>query len=167
MAELAEVLAERAPEIEAFSLADRVLREQYAFEPSWEEPFWEESEEQKGFQQEGSSGEDLDGAVRVQSEGIQPRAPDQVSAKSLQSPHDPGATYRRKNGKEYPRGYVVGVSETCDPSNEVQLITDMQVAPNTTDDGELLKRSLEDQAEWGRRCTCPSGRWRWPGCVRN
>jgi hypothetical protein len=42
---------------------------------------------------------------------------------------------------------VVAVSETCDPSNDVQLITDVQVAPNTTDDAELLARSLEAQSD--------------------
>jgi hypothetical protein len=39
------------------------------------------------------------------------------------------------------------VSETRDPEAEVQLITDVQVAPNTTDDQVLLKRSLEGQFE--------------------
>jgi hypothetical protein len=38
LAELAEALAERAPESEAYRLAERTLREQYAFEPSLEEP---------------------------------------------------------------------------------------------------------------------------------
>ena len=42
---------------------------------------------------------------------------------------------------------MVAVSETCDPSNDVQLITDVQVAPNTTDDAELLARSLEAQSD--------------------
>ena len=73
--------------------------------------------------------------------------PEQISAESLQSPHDPDATYRRKGGEEYPGRYVVGVSETRDPEAEVQLITDVQVAPNTTDDQVLLKRSLEGQFE--------------------
>ena len=73
--------------------------------------------------------------------------PEQISAESLQSPHDPDATYRRKGGEEYPGRYVVGVSETRDPEVEVQLITDVQVAPNTTDDQVLLKWSLEGQSE--------------------
>jgi len=81
------------------------------------------------------------------SEGIKPRPAEDISAESLQSPHDPEATYRRKNGEEYPGGYVVAVSETCDPESEVHMITDVQVGPNVTDDGELLKRSLEAQSE--------------------
>lgn len=80
---------------------------------------------------------------------VLPRPPEAVSAESLQSPHDPEATYRVKGGTTYRGGYVVNVSETCEPENSVQLLTDLQVAPNQTDDGELLERSLEGQADRG------------------
>ena len=83
---------------------------------------------------------------------IELRPPEQVSAESVQSPHDIEATYRVKGGKQYRGGYVAGVSETCDPESDLQLICDVQVAPNTTDDAELLERSLEGQAERGH---CP------------
>lgn len=79
--------------------------------------------------------------------GVRPG--EEISAESLQSPHDPDATFRIKGGKAYRGGYVVHVSETCDPENPVQLITDVQVASNHTDDGELLARSLDNQAERG------------------
>jgi len=71
-----------------------------------------------------------------------------IAASSLQSPHDEEATYREKGGRKY-QGYVVGVSETCSPDNPVQLVTDVVVAPNTTDDGALLASTLERQAERG------------------
>ena len=83
-----------------------------------------------------------DGAVRV-------RPAEEVSPASLQSPHDPEATYRVKGNKVYRGGYVVNVSETADPENPVQLITDVQVEPNRTDDTRLLEESLEGQAERG------------------
>ncbi len=73
----------------------------------------------------------------------------EVSADSLQSPHDVEATFRVKNGHAYPGGYVVNVSETCDAENALQLITDIQVAPNVTDDGELLRQSVDKQLERG------------------
>jgi len=76
------------------------------------------------------------------------RDPQDVAADSLQSPHDPEATYRQKNGGQY-RGYVVNISETCDPDNEVQLITSVQTASNTTDDSDLLAQSLAEQSERG------------------
>lgn len=87
----------------------------------------------------------------VASDGqIQLRPPGEVSAESVQSPHDVEATYRKKAGQRYRGGYVACVSETCAPESPVQLICDVQVAPNATDDAELLERSLERQA--GRGC---------------
>ncbi len=69
-----------------------------------------------------------------------------ISATSVQSPHDPEATYRYKHEQGY-QGYVVNLSETCDPENEVQLITSVQTAINVTDDGQLLADALDDMAE--------------------
>lgn len=74
----------------------------------------------------------------------------EVAADSLQSPHDPEATYREKNGERY-RGYVANISETCDPENPVQLIVSVQTAPNNTDDGHLLAQSLTEQRERGHQ----------------
>ncbi len=65
------------------------------------------------------------------------KPPEALRADSLQSPDDTEATYREKRGQGY-QGYVAHLSETCDPDNAVQLITDIQVAPNTTDDETLL-----------------------------
>jgi hypothetical protein len=45
-----------------------------------------------------------------------------LSASSLQSPDDLEATYRKKRGTGY-RGYTANITETCDPENELQLIT--------------------------------------------
>lgn len=73
----------------------------------------------------------------------------EVPSDSLQSPHDPDATYRVKGGAVYCGGYVVNVSETADPQNPVQLITDLQVEPNRADDAQLLKQSLDNQVARG------------------
>jgi hypothetical protein len=72
----------------------------------------------------------------------------EIPGQSLQSPHDPEATYRKKGGEGY-QGYVANLSETCDPDNPVQLLTSVQVAPNTTDDGLLLADSLAEQSDRG------------------
>jgi hypothetical protein len=74
----------------------------------------------------------------------------EIPGQTLQSPHDPEATYRKKGGEGY-QGYVVNLSETCDPDNPVQLLTSVQVAPNTTDDGQLLADSLAEQRARGIR----------------
>lgn len=70
----------------------------------------------------------------------------EVRANSVQSPHDPEATYRHKHEQGY-QGYVVNLSETCDPINKVQLITSVQTAANCVDDGQLLADTLDDLAE--------------------
>lgn len=70
----------------------------------------------------------------------------EISGESLQSPRDPEATYRHKHEQGY-KGYVTHLSETCDPENEVQLITSVQTAPNCVDDGQLLADTLADLAQ--------------------
>jgi len=65
----------------------------------------------------------------------------ELSADSLQSPDDLEATYRQKRGQGH-RGYVVNVTETCEPENPAQLITKVQVEPNVTDDSTLLKEAV-------------------------
>lgn len=68
---------------------------------------------------------------------------DQISAGCLQSLDDLEATYRAKAGREY-KGYVANVAETCDPTNPLQLITSVQVAPNTTEDSTLLAAAVPE-----------------------
>jgi hypothetical protein len=80
---------------------------------------------------------------RVVEDDVQAKANQEISASSLQSLDDLEATYRKKNGVGY-KGYVANVTETCDPANALQLITDVRVAPNTAEDGELLVAALPE-----------------------
>jgi hypothetical protein len=87
------------------------------------------------------------GQVRVQTG-------EELSAHSLQSPDDWEATYREKRGQGH-RGYVANLTKTCDPENEVQLVTQIQVAPNSTDDEHMaldgvpeLKAPTDLEALW-------------------
>ncbi len=75
-----------------------------------------------------------DGPVRT-------KTGEELSASSLQSPDDWEATYREKHGRGH-RGYVANLTETCDQANEIQLITQVQVAPNTQDDEQLVVEAL-------------------------
>lgn len=77
---------------------------------------------------------------------VSPKDDQDLQADSLQSPDDLEATYRRKGSKDY-KGYVANLSETCDPGNEVQLITKVQVAPNNTNDNTLLMEALPNLKE--------------------
>lgn len=80
---------------------------------------------------------------RVAAEAAQAKANQEISASSLQSLDDLEATYREKNRVGY-KGYVANVTETCDPANPLQLITDVRVAPNTTEDETLLAAALPE-----------------------
>jgi hypothetical protein len=74
---------------------------------------------------------------RLEAEGVQPKANAEIGSGCLQSLDDQEASYRRKDNQDF-KGYVANLSETCDPANAVQLITNVQVAPNNVDDAKLL-----------------------------
>ncbi len=70
-----------------------------------------------------------------------PKENQELSSGSLQSVDDLEASYRTKGNAHY-KGYVANITETCDPENDLQLITKVQVAPNNTDDDQLLAEAL-------------------------
>jgi hypothetical protein len=75
-----------------------------------------------------------------------PKANDEISSGCLQSVDDLEATYRTKGNAHY-KGYVANLTETCDPTNEIQLITKVQVAANNVDDSQLLAEALPNLKE--------------------
>lgn len=77
---------------------------------------------------------------------IEPIEAKNLNGKILQSPDDTIATFRSKRN-EKAQGYVGNVTETCDPDNELQLITKTSLKTNITDDQELLKDDLVDLKE--------------------
>ena len=78
---------------------------------------------------------------RLLESGPQPKDNKEITSGCLQSVDDLEATYRTKGTGHY-KGYVANLTETCDPENEIQLITKVQVAPNNVDDGQLLAEAL-------------------------
>jgi hypothetical protein len=82
----------------------------------------------------------------LEARSVRPKAKEELEAGSLQSVDDLEATYRQKGTQDY-KGYVTNLSETCDPKNELQLITKVQGAPNTTNDNTLLLEALPDLKE--------------------
>ena len=77
----------------------------------------------------------------VEEKVLKTRIDKELSASSLQSPDDLEATYREKN-KKYYKGYVANLTETCDPDNDLQLVTKVQVAANSVDDAKLMEEAL-------------------------
>lgn len=78
--------------------------------------------------------------------GPQAKENKEITSGCLQSVDDLEATYRTKGTGHY-KGYVANLTETCDPENELQLITKVQVAPNNIDDGQLLAEALPNLKE--------------------
>ncbi|MCS6910334.1 MAG: transposase [Anaerolineales bacterium] len=70
----------------------------------------------------------------------------ELSSGCLQSLDDPEASDHTK-GTAHSKGYVVNLTETCDPQNALQLITKVQVAPNNTSDAQLLNEALPNLKE--------------------
>jgi len=79
-------------------------------------------------------------------DSVCPKENQELSSSCLQSVDDLEATYRTK-GKNHYKGYVANVTETCDPENDLQLITKMQVAPNNVDDAQLMEETLPNLKE--------------------
>ncbi|MEM7134680.1 MAG: hypothetical protein AAF702_50930 [Chloroflexota bacterium] len=82
----------------------------------------------------------------LEDEAVELLPAEKVAATSLQSPDDPEATFRRKNGVSY-QGYVANITETCNPDNDFQLITKSQTESNVTDDAAMMVEALPELAE--------------------
>jgi hypothetical protein len=82
----------------------------------------------------------------LEEQGLRTKENNELSSDSLQSLDDLEASYRTKAGKHY-KGYVANITETCDPENELQLVTKVQVAPNNIDDTKLLAEALPELKE--------------------
>jgi hypothetical protein len=70
----------------------------------------------------------------------------EITSGCLQSVDDLEATDRTKGVGRY-KGYVANLTETCDPENELQPITKVQVAPHNIDDTQLLAEALPNLKE--------------------
>lgn len=73
---------------------------------------------------------------------VEVKPSEQLDGSTLQSPDDIDAAYRQKHGRHY-KGQSVNVTETANPENEVNLITDVAVCPNDTDDSRILNKRIE------------------------
>lgn len=82
----------------------------------------------------------------VEKDKIEVKVPSEIDSDSLQSPDDTEATFRTKKGKSY-RGYSGTVSETCEPSNPVNIIIDVSVTANNVDDSKVLADKFEEIIE--------------------
>ena len=70
------------------------------------------------------------------------KSSDELNSSNLQSPDDIDASYRQKRD-QYSQGQTVHVTETANPENAINLITDVAVESNNTDDSVILNNRLD------------------------
>ena len=70
----------------------------------------------------------------------------EISSGALQSPDDEEASFRKKRGGTS-KGFVGHISETANPENKFNLITDLAVKPNNIDDAKILEERLPNMME--------------------
>ena len=70
----------------------------------------------------------------------------EITAKSVQSPYDTECDFRIKTGKKT-KGYNHNVTETCDSTNPINLITDTQTAPATHPDNKFTEPAIKNSQE--------------------
>lgn len=75
-------------------------------------------------------------------QAIEVKSAKELRSDFLQSPDDLDATYRNKSGKRS-KGQSINVTETVNPDNPVNLLTDISVSPNNKDDGRILNERLD------------------------
>lgn len=70
------------------------------------------------------------------------KTPEELTSSCIQSPDDIDAAYRKKNNKQF-YGQAVNIVETCNPENQINLITDISVHANNIDDSKELNERID------------------------
>ena len=66
----------------------------------------------------------------------------ELNSSMLQSPDDEDATYRKKRDQES-KGFTINATETANPENDIQLLTDIAVNKNNIDDSKILENRAD------------------------
>ena len=74
-------------------------------------------------------------------EQVAGRPKEEISAQSIQSPHDTDCHYRNKDGTRV-KGYSINVAESCDDQKDVNLIGHVQVSQASTADTDFLQQGI-------------------------
>ena len=70
----------------------------------------------------------------------------EISAASIQSPHDTDCHYRQKDDRQV-KGYSINVTETCDTGETLNLVTNVIVDTATAADCDFLQPAIEATQE--------------------
>ena len=69
------------------------------------------------------------------------REKEEISAKSIQSPHDTDSHYRNKDGNKV-KGYSINITESCDDDAALNLIGDVDVRTVSTSDVDYFQEDV-------------------------
>lgn len=81
----------------------------------------------------------------VENKEVKSREKERISAKSVQSPHDPESTFRNKDG-DHCKGYSINVTESCDGGG-LNLIGHVEVKNASASDVDFLQEGIEKAEE--------------------
>ncbi len=70
----------------------------------------------------------------------------ELNSSCMQALDDDEATFRTKRKENY-KGYSVNATETANPENEINLVTDVSVYTNNTDDSKILTDRIDTMKE--------------------
>ena len=74
------------------------------------------------------------------------REKEEISAKSVQSPHDTDCHYRNKDGDKV-KGYSINVTESCDDGDGLNLIGNIDVRNVSTSDVDFFQDDINNSQE--------------------
>ncbi len=87
----------------------------------------------------------LDEQYQIDEKDVVVKPAKEVSAKSLQSPFDPDAAYRKK-GTQTVNGYSFNITETCEDQG-LNFVTDVQVEAATKADKDFAQPAVDNTKE--------------------
>jgi hypothetical protein len=82
----------------------------------------------------------------VVDDAVSARPKQEISASSVQSPHDTDCHYRQKDDQQV-KGYSINVTETCDTGDTLNLVTNVAVDTATSADCGFLLPAIEATQE--------------------
>ena len=74
------------------------------------------------------------------------RPKEEISAQSVQSPHDTDCTYRNKDGNKV-KGYSINITESCDEGEVLNLIGHVDVRKASTSDVDFFQDGINKSQE--------------------
>ena len=73
---------------------------------------------------------------------VVPRQKEEISSKSIQSPHDTDCHFRNKDGNKV-KGYSINLTESCDDDKELNLIGHVDVREATSSDVDFFQDGVK------------------------